>query len=285
VLVEPYNEALLESAVISWGTIDSNGDLPFTVTFSVDENIPRNEYTVQLNVVSLDGGIAHAASVAFVTESSTLDGTAEVAGQSSVSTGDTTQHDGTDTSAQNIPDDDNGDATNNGNDDNSDSKSSNTGLIVGGTVGVLAIAAVVGFIVARGRGGNQNGKDFSQQTWGGQAAMVPNQTGYQQPSVPVMQQQYAQPQQMNQQPVQPAVQQPMQPVVQQPTQSVQPVQPVAQAPIAPQPVAPMQPTTVADYTGLPPGGQYDQSTGHTIYIQADGVRWQMNADGSFNRLN
>ena len=47
----------------------------------------------------------------------------------------------------------------------------------------------------------------------------------------------------------------------------------------------MQPTTVADYTGLPPGGQYDQSTGHTIYIQADGVRWQMNADGSFNRLN
>ena len=297
VLVEPYNEALLESAVISWGTIDSNGDLPFTVTFSVDENIPRNEYTVQLNVVSLDGGIAHAASVAFVTESSTLDGTAEVAGQSSVSTGDTTQHDGTDTSAQNIPDDDNGDATNNGNEDNSDSdsKSSNTGLIVGGAVGVLAIAAVVGFIVARGRGGNQNGKDFSQQTWGGQAAMMPNQTGYQQPSVPVMQQQYAQPQQMNQQPVQPAVQQPMQPVGQQPTQSFQPVQPVAQAPTAPQPVAqaptapqpvaPMQPTTVADYTGLPPGGQYDQSTGHTIYIQADGVRWQMNADGSFNRLN
>jgi len=97
-----------------------------------------------------------------------------------------------------------------------------------------------------------------------------------------MQQQYAQPQQMIQHPVQPAVQQPMQPVVQQPTQ---PVQPVAQAPPAPQPVAPMQPTTVADYTGLPPGGQYDQSTGHTIYIQADGVRWQMNADGSFNRLN
>ena len=77
VIVEPYNEALLQSAVISWGAIDSNGDLPFTVTFSVDDNTPRNEYTVQLNVVSLDGGIAHAASVAFVTESSTLDGTAE----------------------------------------------------------------------------------------------------------------------------------------------------------------------------------------------------------------
>ena len=61
VIVEPYNEALLQSAVISWGTIDSNGDLPFTVTFSVDDNTPRNEYTVQLNVVSLDGGIAHAA--------------------------------------------------------------------------------------------------------------------------------------------------------------------------------------------------------------------------------
>jgi hypothetical protein len=43
-------------------------------------------------------------------------------------------------------------------------------------------------------------------------------------------------------------------------------------------------TTVADYTGLPPGGQYDQSTGQTIYVQTDGVRWQMMTDGSFNRL-
>ena len=81
-----------------------------------------------------------------------------------------------------------------------------------------------------------------------------------------MQQQYAQPQQMIQQPV-------------------QPVQPVVQQPPAPQPATPIQPTTVADYTGLPPGGHYDQSTGQTIYVQADGIRWQMNADGSFNRLN
>ena len=69
-------------------------------------------------------------------------------------------------------------------------------------------------------------------------------------------------------------------------QPVQPAQPAQPAPIAPQtaPAPPAQPTTVADYTGLPPGGQYDQSTGQTIYIQADGVRWQMMADGSFNRL-
>ena len=82
------------------------------------------------------------------------------------------------------------------------------------------------------------------------------------------------PQPMVQQPAQPAMQQPM---VQQPAQSAQ---------ITPQtaPAPPAQPTTVADYTGLPPGGQYDQSTGQTIYIQADGVRWQMMADGSFNRL-
>jgi hypothetical protein len=35
---------------------------------------------------------------------------------------------------------------------------------------------------------------------------------------------------------------------------------------------------------LTPGGTYDQSTGQTVYIQADGVRWQMMGDGSFNRL-
>ena len=79
------------------------------------------------------------------------------------------------------------------------------------------------------------------------------------------------------------------------TPQIAPVQPAAvpaHAPVAtapPPPVAtapppPAQPTTVADYTGLPPGGSYDQSTGQTIYIQADGVRWQMMGDGSFNRL-
>ena len=284
VIVEPYNEALLQSAVISWGTIDSNGDLPFTVTFSVDDNTPRNEYTVQLNVVSLDGGIAHAASVAFVTESSTLDGTAEAASQSSVATGDTAQHDGTDASAQNIPAGENEDVTDNndGGSSDSESKSSNTGLIVGGTIGVLAIAAVVGVVVLRGRGSNGSSKDFSQQAWQGQPAMMPNQAGYQQAAMPAMQQQYVQPQQMMQQSLQPVAQQPVQPIAQQP---VQPVQPIVQQPPAPQPTTPIQPTTVADYTGLPPGGHYDQSTGQTIYVQADGIRWQMNADGSFNRLN
>ena len=251
----------------------------------MDENIPRNEYTVQLNVVSLDGGIAHAASVAFVTESSTIDGTAEAATQSSVATGDTTQHDGTDTSAQNIPDDDDGDATDNGNEDNSDSesKSSNTVLVVGGTIGVLAIAAVVGVVVLRGRGSSGSSKDFSQQAWQGQSAMMPDQVGYQQAA---MQPQSVQPQQMMQQPVQPMVQQPVQPqqMMQQPVQPA--VQQTVQQPPAPQqPAAPIQPATVADYTGLPPGGHYDQSTGQTIYVQADGIRWQMNADGSFNRLN
>ena len=58
-------------------------------------------------------------------------------------------------------------------------------------------------------------------------------------------------------------------------------QPVQFAP----PPPPAQPTTVADYTGLPPGGSYDQSTGQTIYIQSDGLRWQMMGDGSFNRLD
>ena len=50
------------------------------------------------------------------------------------------------------------------------------------------------------------------------------------------------------------------------------------------PPPPAQPTTVPDYSGLPLGGQYDQSTGQTIYIQQDGTRWQMMADGSFTRL-
>ena len=155
-------------------------------------------------------------------------------------------------------------------------------MIVGGTIGVLAIAAVVGVVVLRSRGSNGSSKDFSQQAWQGQPAMMPNQAGYQQAAMPAMQQQYVQPQQMMQQSLQPVAQQPVQPIAQQP---VQPVQPIVQQPPAPQPAAPIQPTTVADYTGLPHGGHYDQSTGQTIYVQADGIRWQMNADGSFNRLN
>ena len=90
---------------------------------------------------------------------------------------------------------------------------------------------------------------------------------------PMQQPAYQQP--VAQQPIQPA-----QPVVQ---QSAQPMTAPA-PPVATAPAPPAQPTTVADYTGLPPGGQYDQSTGQTIYVQADGVRWQMMPDGSFNRL-
>ena len=245
VLVEPYNQALLDSAVITWGDIDSNGDLSFTVTFTVDEDIPRNEYTIQLNVVTLDGGIAHAASVAFVTESSTLDGTAVAADSSSVVSGDTEQHDGTDNSAEELNSDaeENNDGDSNNGDSESivEAKSSNTGLIVGSTIGILGVIIGIAFVVLRGRNGGNTGANLAQQSWA----------------------------------------EPQQPIVQQPVSSTP--APPAQMMTAPPP--PAQPTTVPDYTGLPPGGQYDQSTGQTVYVQADGIRWQQMPDGSFNRLN
>ena len=269
VLIEPYNQELLDSAVITWGTIDSNGDLPFTVTFTVDDSIPRNEYTINLNVVSLDGGLAHSASVAFVTESSTLDGTAIAADSSAVSSGNTSQHDGTDSSATSIA---NGETSSGDRDDKddegSDSKSSNTVLIVGSTIAVLGIIAGIVVVVLRGRNGGAN-KDFGQQMWADQTSMVA------QSQVPDA------PQQMMQQPMVQQPVQPMQPMVQQPNQPVVSA-PVPQMATAPPP--PAQPTTVADYTGLPAGGQYDQSTGQTIYILPDGARWQMMSDGSFNKL-
>jgi hypothetical protein len=281
VLVEPYNQDLIDSAVITWGTIDMNGDLPFTVTFTVDDSIPRNEYTINLNVVSLDGGLAHSASVAFVTESSTLDGTAVAADASAVVSGNTSQHDGTDSSATNIASgQDKEDDTS-----ESESKSSNTGLIVGGTIGVLGVVIGVAVVIMRGRSGDNN-KDFAQQMWTEQPNMA-TQTPV--AGMPQMGQTMAQ-QPVYQQPVQPAYQQPVaqQPVYQQPVpqQPIQPAQPMTAPapPVATAPAPPAQPTTVADYTGLPPGGQYDQSTGQTIYVQTDGVRWQMMADGSFNRL-
>ena len=259
VLVEPYNQDLLDSAVITWGDIDSNGDLPFTVTFTVDENIPMNEYTIQLNVVTLDGGVSHAASVAFVTESSTLDGTAVAADASSVVSGNTTQHDGTDTSASDLTTDGGGD--NDGGEDKtkddgkSESESSNTALIVGSTIGVIGILAGVAVVLMRGRN--------SEPTIGEQMAME-SQMPIAQPN-PVAQSPMAQPAT----PVQPTVQE----------QFVAPT--VRQMQTAPPP--PAQPSTVADYTGLP-GGTYDQSTGQTVYIQADGMNGN-DANGSFNRLN
>ncbi len=62
--------------------------------------------------------------------------------------------------------------------------------------------------------------------------------------------------------------------------------PVAAAPVqAPPGFAPAQPAYVADYTGLPGGGHYDQGyDGSTIYIAPDNSQWKMNADGSFTRI-
>ena len=290
IIVEPYNQALIDSAVITWGDIDANGDLTFSVTFDIDEDIPLHEYTIQLNVVTLDGGIAHAASVAFVTESSTLDGTAVAAEGDVVISGDTSQHDGKDTAVGDVGGDD-GDGNNGGNDDGSgtnddkesDSQSSNTLMIVGSTIGVLGVVAGIAFVVLRGRTGGASDKDFSNQLWddGGaqpvQSMAQPDMM--QQPAVqqPVMQQPVAQ---------QPVVQQPVvqQPVAQPAAQPAPVSAPAPPAQMATAPPPPTQPTTVADYTGLPPGGQYDQSTGQTVYVQQDGVRWQMMPDGSFNRL-
>ncbi|MEK9652073.1 MAG: hypothetical protein VW102_07750, partial [Poseidonia sp.] len=285
VIVEPYNQALLDSAVITWGAIDANGDLAFTVTFTVPDDLPQHEYTVQLNVVTLDGGVAHAASVAFVTESSTLDGTAVAAGENAVVSGDTSSHDGTNTAAVDVGgdgttnNDGQGDTTNDGSDtSDSESQSSNTMLIAGSAIGVLGIIIGVAVVVLRGRN-DGGGKDFGDQLWNDGSAGAMDL-----PSVQPMMQQPVQP--VMQQPVQPVVQQPVQPVMQQPVQPVvqQPIQTAPAPPVmATAPPPPAQPMTVADYTGLPPGGTYDQSTGQTIYVQPDGVRWQMMGDGSFNR--
>ena len=271
IIIEPYNQKLLDSAVITWGAIDANGDLTFEVTFMLDEEIPLHNYNIQLNVVTLDGGIAHAASVAFVTESSTISGTATAASTSSVSSGNTEEHDGTDSSAQTIVEESEEQNDASGDSETSsetESKSSNTLLIVGSSVAVIAIAAVVGFLVMRGRATGIESKDFSQQLWNQETVAT-------QPAQPMhTQQMEAIP--MQPQPVQQA------PVVQQPVApAVAPAPPQAMA-TAPPP--PAQPNRVADYTGLPPGGQYDQSTGQTIYIGPDQSRWQMMPDGSFNRI-
>jgi hypothetical protein len=270
IFIEPYNQALLDSAVIEFGAMNSNGDLPFTVIFTVNDTTDRNEYTVNLNVVALDGGVTHMASVAFVTESSTLDGTAVAADASAVVSGNTSQHDGTEEAAQAIAngeeveqeDQTTDDETKN--DGSSDSQSSNTALIVGSTIGILGVVVGVALVLMRRRD-NSTGKDFNQPQWNHETAQpIPAQA-----SVAPM-------------PDYDTGQQAMQPV-----QQVQPVQP-AVAPTSPAmvtaPPPPAQLTTVADYTGLLPGGTYDQSTGQTVYVQADGVRWQMMGDGSFNRL-
>ena len=270
IFIEPYNQALLDSAVIEFGAMNSNGDLPFTVIFTVNDTTDRNEYTVNLNVVALDGGVTHMASVAFVTESSTLDGTAVAADASAVVSGNTSQHDGTEEAAQAIANgeeveqDDQTTDDETKNDGSSDSQSSNTALIVGSTIGILGVVVGVALVLMRRRD-NSTGKDFNQPQWNQETAQpIPAQAGV----APM--------------PDYDTGQQAMQPV-----QQVQPVQP-AVAPTSPAmvtaPPPPAQLTTVADYTGLLPGGTYDQSTGQTVYVQADGVRWQMMGDGSFNRL-
>ena len=282
VFIEPYNQALLDSAVIEFGTMTSNGDLPFTVIFTVNDTTDRNEYTVNLNVVALDGGVTHMASVAFVTESSTLDGTAVAADASAVITGNTSQHDGTEDSAQAIANgeeveqEDQSKDEDTKDDSSSDTQSSNTALIVGSTIGILGVFVGIAVVLMRRR--DDADKISNQPQWNqAPAQSMPTQAGM----APMPD--YA----TAQQPVQPV--QPVQPM--QVAAPVAPVQPAAvpAAVPAPAPVAtahppPAQPTTVADYTGLQPGGSYDQSTGQTVYIQADGVRWQMMGDGSFNRL-
>ena len=260
IIVEPYNQALIDSAIITWGDIDANGDLTFSVVFDVDESIPLHEYTIQLNVVSLDGGIAHAASVAFVTESSTLDGTAVAADETVVVSGNTSQHDGTNKAVEDVGTNEDGETANGETKDkdeasDTEDQSSNTVLIAGSAIGVLGIIIGIAVVVLRGRSGDA-GKDFSSQLWAdGAAQPVAQQPVMQQPAM------VAQPG-VPMQPAQPVVQQP---VMQQPVAT----QPVMTAPappaVATAPAPPAQPMTVADYTGLPPGGTYDQSTGQTIY--------------------
>ena len=283
VFIEPYNQALLDSAVIEFGAMTSDGNLPFTVVFTVNDSIDRNEYTVNLNVVALDGGVTHMASVAFVTESSTLDGTAVAADASAVVTGNTSQHDGTEDAAQAIANGEEVEQEGQTKDEetkdggSSDSKSSNTVLLVGSTVVILGIIGGVAVVLLRRR--DETGKEFTQPHWNQAPAQpMPAQTGMS-----------PMPDYATQQPVQSI--QPIHPAqtVQsaQPVQQVQPVQTTtvpAPAPVASAPPPPAQPSTVADYTGLPPGGSYDQSTGQTIYVQPNGVRWQMMGDGSFNRI-
>jgi len=64
-----------------------------------------------------------------------------------------------------------------------------------------------------------------------------------------------------------------------------PMQTAVPAVHAPPGFTPSQPAYVADYTGLPGGGHYDQGyDGSTIYIAPDATQWKMNADGSFNRI-
>ena len=309
IMVDPYNEAMLEGLTITWGTLDANGNLPFTVTVPFDANAVSQDTLVTLSVVALDGLVTHTASVAVVQSSSSLDGTATAATSDAVSTGDTTAHDGGDvvvTTNNTGGDNTGGDNTggdNTGGDSTDDGSSSEdegmgAAVMVGASIGVVGLLAGVAVALLKMRGGDGSSDKSALADGMWQESMVDQ--GYAQPSVPAMQDLGAVPAMTT--PVQaqpaaiptiPAVASVEQQAVPSPANPAMPeVTPAAveSAPVAPAPPAvtappPPQPAArVADYTGLPPGGSYDQATGVTIYNAPDGSKWQMLADGGFLRL-
>jgi len=303
IMVDPYNEAMLEGLTITWGTLDANGNLPFTVTVPFDANAVTQDTLVTLSVVALDGLVTHAASVAVVQSSSSLDGTATAATSDAVSTGDTTAHDGGDvlsTTDNTGGDNTGGDSTDDGS--SSEDEGMGAAVMVGASIGVLGLLAGVAVALLKMRGGDSSA-DKSALADGMWQESMDNQ-GYDQPSVPAMQDIGAVPAMATPVQAHPAVM-PASPVASYEQQAAPAVaattQPVATptavvpasvepAVVAPPPPAvtapppPQQPARVADYTGLPPGGSYDQSTGVTLYNAPDGSKWKMLADGGFLRL-
>jgi len=303
IMVDPYNEAMLEGLTITWGTLDANGNLPFTVTVPFDANAVNQDTLVTLSVVALDGLVTHAASVAVVQSSSSLDGTATAATSDAVSTGDTTAHDGGDvlsTTDNTGGDNTGGDSTDDGS--SSEDEGMGAAVMVGASIGVIGLLAGLAVALLKMRGGDSSAdkSTLADAMW--QESMVDQ--AYAQPSVPAMQDLGAVPAMATPVQAHPAVM-PASPVASYEQQAAPAVaattQPVATptavvpasvepAVVAPQPPAetaappPQQPARVADYTGLPPGGSYDQSTGVTLYNAPDGSKWQMLADGGFLRL-
>ncbi len=309
IMVDPYNEAMLEGLTITWGTLDANGNLPFTVTVPFDANAVTQDTLVTLSVVALDGLVTHTASVAVVQSSSSLDGTATAATSDAVSTGDTTAHDGGDvvsTTNNTGGDNSGGDNTggdNTGGDSTDDGSSSEdegmgAAVMVGASIGVVGLLAGVAVALLKMRGGDGSSDKSALADGMWQESMVDQ--GYAQPSVPAMQDLDAVPAMTTPVQAQPAVIPTIPAVASVEQQAVpspaNPAMPeatpaaVESAAVAPAPPAataspPPQPAArVADYTGLPPGGSYDQSTGVTIYNAPDGSQWQMLADGGFLRL-
>ena len=303
IMVDPYNEAMLEGLTITWGTLDANGNLPFTVTVPFDANAVSQDTLVTLSVVALDGLVTHTASVAVVQASSSLDGTATAATSDAVSTGDTTAHDGGDvlsTTDNTGGDNTGGDSTDDGS--SSEDEGMGAAVMVGASIGVVGLLAGVAVALLKMRGGDGSSDKSALADGMWQESMVDQ--GYAQPSVPAMQDLGAVPAMTTPVQAQPAVmpaspvasyEQQAAPAVAETTQPVATPTAVAPASVEPAVVAPpppavtappppQQPARVDDYTGLPPGGSYDQSTGVTLYNAPDGSKWQMLADGGFLRL-